>query len=109
MGRTWNRLVYKCPHYNKFGHLETFCFDKLENSKGSKPRTSITTNSLGRKRNLVRKVKPIMLQGSFEVEALTHIKRSCEKQRVYCRVYISFNLKVFDPRCSLMIYITNGD
>lgn len=30
-----NRHVYKCSRYNRFDHLDSFCFDKSRRSKGS--------------------------------------------------------------------------
>lgn len=43
------RLVYKCTHCKRLGHLEPFCFDKLKRCKGNNLRSS-RTNVFGPRR-----------------------------------------------------------
>lgn len=52
-----NRLVYKCTHRNKLGHLESLCVDKLKRSKGNNLRPYGKTSAPRPKKIWVPKVK----------------------------------------------------
>lgn len=81
-----NRMIFKCSFCNKFGHLESYYYEKLNDIrwyKGNNPRSPRMTNTPRLKTIWVPKVKnQYFLQDCFVVlnvlnEYLINLCKSC--------------------------------